>query len=300
MNKKLYMVCVSAFALAMLACSSENAGITGSSDDPNPVIAQNSSSSNLELELSSSSDVASSSSVEVSSSSSAPLVLCKVSGEWGGSGCIISEPSGKGDLWSINDYKVKTDAYAEDPSKFGNRAGELFFETDSSESGEKPIVLWFNGYKKDFDFGKGILKATIQLKNGQPPFDPFLKLGFYVAGFDSNGVALSADITNWNGICLLYEGTIEPTLQLDLGDSINQKIGYALPSVTVPSNSKPQCYEWKQFKQPDLDNEHEVISGEEAAKHVEKIIFYFWIQPKEEYYAIEQFEFIAIGTNRDE
>ena len=84
------------------------------------------------------------------------------------------------------------------------------------------------------------------------------------------------------------------------GDSINQKIGYALPSVTVPSNSKPQCYEWKQFKQPDLDKEHEVISGEEAAKHVEKIIFYFWIQPKEEYYAIEQFEFIAIGTNRDE
>ena len=286
----------------MLACSNDD-NVTGSFEDPNVLTAKNDSSS-------SSLDGGTSSSLvqpEMSSSSSKGIpILCKASVDWGYDGCIRTPPSGDGDLWSYG-LKVKTDAYADDPSKFGNRAGEFFIETDSAEGG-KTELYWFGSDRRPSTFEdcslEGYLEANVRWDKGDLPYevghDPYFNLGFYVAGFDSDGVAMSADISNWNGMCFAYTGTTNPTLQLDLGDSINKKLGNVLPSVTLFASSEPQCFEWKDFKQPATGKEHGVISGEEAAKHVEKVVLHFQALPRESFGDYGDILILAIGTNRDE
>lgn len=307
MNKKLYALYAVVFSLTMLACSNDS--VSGSSEDPNVLTAENdSSSSSLDGETSSSAiqpEISSSSSAKKFSSSSKYIpVLCKASVDWGYDGCIRTPPSGDGDLWSYG-LKVKTDAYADDPSKFGNRAGEFFIETDSAEGG-KTELYWFGSDRRPSTFEdcslEGYLEANVRWDKGDLPYevghDPYFNLGFYVAGFDSDGVAMSADISNWNGMCFAYTGTTNPTLQLDLGDSINKKLGNVLPSVTLFASSEPQCFEWKDFKQPATGKEHGVISGEEAAKHVEKVVLHFQALPRESFGDYGDILILAIGTNR--
>ncbi len=288
MKINFYLACCGAIAIALSACSSDN-GTDASANEPAPIA-----------------EISSSSIAEQSSSSLEPLSLCKINGDWGGWGCIQAKSYGEGDLMSEYDRKVKTDIYIDSSTKFGNHAGEFFFETDSIEGGKTRIFFGPDSSPES----DGVFAANYQLNRGNSTKDPYLNIGFYIAGFDSSGNLLSADISNWNGICMLYRGSIDPVLQLDLGDSLNKKLGYALPSVTVttikinghlnhkpPEDNKPLCYEWKQFKQPDIEGEHEIISGEEAAKHVARIIFR--LESKTD---VDKgyFYFLAIGTNRDE
>lgn len=281
MNNILFTTSIGLSMLAIFACS-DNA-ITESSDTP--------SATTVEKNQSSSSSNESSSSIE-------PMVLCKVSGDWGSEGCLKTLPSGKGDLWSTGSNSVLTYAYAKKSDYFGEHAGELFFESDSLEGGNT-TVIWYSRDNKPSDFQKQSLHASFLLDQGNLSYAPFFRLGFYVAGFDSNGVAISADISNWNGLCVLYTGTINANLQLDLGDSTNKHINNILPSVTLSPIETPQCHKWSEFKQYNTDKEHDYISGEEAAKHVVRIVFSFQqTQPQKKYG--DSFEILAIGTNRDE
>ena len=295
LEMKRLMFLTGALSLALLACSGDD--VSGTSDNPESSAAEDESSSSLLVEESSSSLEASSSSLQ-ESSSSADFALCKVRGDWGSrGGCAETPPSGHGDLWSTGNLKVKT-ASLIDPASLGDGAGEFFFETDSAEGGGSEII-WSDNHYVLPEF-TGLLLANIHLVTGTLPYNPFCNIGFNVAGFDSSGNAISADVSDWNGICVLYEGSISPTIQLDLGDSLNQKIGHSLPSVKTVSQKEPQCYEWSQFKQIDLDEEYEAISGEEAAKKVVRIVFHFQEKPNEELNGYDLVEFIAIGTNRDD
>ena len=274
MNKKLYLIFLCAFALATLACSDDS--VTGSSD-----VALSSSSLN---------DL-NSSSAEKSSSSSAKAVLCKASGST--SGCVVTS---YGDLWAIGYTRVATKSIAKDSSKYGDRAGELFFETDSIEGG-KTQITWDDGGSNPriTEFGMGYLSAIVSLDKGDMDKEPYVNIGFNVAGFDSNGMPISADISDWNGICISYVASVDVSLLLDLGDSVNQKIDFAMPSITLEKGRSTQCFEWKQFVQDESKKEHDIISGENAAKHVVNVLFH--VQSSEN---VVGFEIVAIGTNRDE
>ena len=274
MNKKLYLIFLCAFALATLACSDDS--VTGSSD-----VALSSSSLN---------DL-NSSSAEKSSSSSAKAVLCKAGGST--SGCIVTS---YGDLWAIGYTRVATKSIAKDSSKYGDRAGELFFETDSIEGG-KTQIIWDDGGSNPriTEFGMGYLSAIVSLDKGAMDKEPYVNIGFNVAGFDSNGMPISADISDWNGICISYVASVDVSLLLDLGDSVNQKIDFAMPSITLEKGRSTQCFEWKQFVQDESKKEHDIISGENAAKHVVNVLFH--VQSSEN---VVGFEIVAIGTNRDE
>jgi hypothetical protein len=274
MNKKLYLIFLCAFALATLACSGDS--VTGSSD-----VALSSSSLN---------DL-NSSSAEKSSSSSAKAVLCKAGGST--SGCIVTS---YGDLWAIGYTRVATKSIAKDSSKYGDRAGELFFETDSIEGG-KTQITWDDGGSNPriTEFGMGYLSAIVSLDKGAMDKEPYVNIGFNVAGFDSNGMPISADISDWNGICISYVASVDVSLLLDLGDSVNQKIDFAMPSITLEKGRSTQCFEWKQFVQDESKKEHDIISGENAAKHVVNVLFH--VQSSEN---VVGFEIVAIGTNRDE
>ena len=232
-----------------------------------------------------------SSSAEKSSSSSAKAVLCKAGGST--SGCLVTS---YGDLWAIGYTRVATKSIAKDSSKYGDRAGELFFETDSIEGG-KTQITWDDGGSNPriTEFGMGYLSAIVSLDKGDMDKEPYVNIGFNVAGFDSNGMPISADISDWNGICISYVASVDVSLLLDLGDSVNQKIDFAMPSITLEKGRSTQCFEWKQFVQDESKKEHDIISGENAAKHVVNVLFH--VQSSEN---VVGFEIVAIGTNRDE
>ncbi len=290
MNKKLFVACFAVCSLALLACSDDS--ISGSSEDPSVLTAEKNQSSGSDLILSSTSvEGSSSSAVQNTSSSSKQFILCKAGGDSGG--CFATS---YGDLWATGLSRVKTGTWAEDSSGYGNRAGELFYETSFVEGGKSQII-WDDGSTNSrvVEFGKGYLSAIVQLDDGELDKDSYVNVGFSVAGFDSDGVPVSADISNWNGICVSYVSSVDVSLQLDLGDSINQKIDFALPSVTLEKGQSVQCFEWKRFEQSKSGKEHVVISGEDAAKRVVNVVFHF--QSSERLFG---FKIISIGTNRDE
>lgn len=310
MNKNFYMACAGALSLVALGCADD--GISGSSEDPNVLTALTTSSSSSDFGLSSSSsealpnsmetlssssvdvpplssssmDVSSSSIVLSSSSSSHSPVLCKAV-----AGCA----GGSGDLWNVNETKVGVEKYAGDSIKLGTDAGKWFWESDSSEGG-KSTIEWPGG-SLDSLVGNDWLTGVAHLEKGSMTYNPYVSIGFNVAGYDSNGVALSADISSWNGICVVYSMSVAPSLELDLGDSLNKELGFALPSVSLSrsSASLAKCYTWDKFEMPSwAKNVEHKITGEEAAKHVVRIVMKIQAKPGDYVFSIT-----GIGTNLD-
>ena len=340
MNQKLYMACAGMFSLAMLACSeSVDSPVSGTAEEPNVLMANNDlpSSSSID-ELSSSSvdtpnssadvpnssaeepTISSSSEIPMSSSSSDPSwiyssayippVLCKV----GYYGCAVSY---EGDLWSGEGYfyegeagvDVKTSLYAEDKSQFGIDAGKWFLDIDSLDGG-KSTIQWMVPVGDERNPSSLLpvmevcdgLCGTFELNKGALTYDPFVQVGFYVAGFDSNGVALSADVSNWTGICLMYRADIGASLVLDVGDSLNQVLKYDLPFMTLPKSlsGSSKCFEWSKFKRagwgPSLEGWEDDVVGEMAAKHLVKVVVQFQAKTGTQ----GSFSINAVGSNLDE
>lgn len=338
MNQKLYMVSAGVFALAMLACSeSVDSPVSGTAEEPNVLMANNdlpSSSSIVELSSfsvdtpNSSADVpnssaelptiSSSSEIPVSSSSSSepswlyssayvPPVLCKVVGL----GCVTIY---EGDLWSgaywddESEADVQTSLYAEDKSQFGINAGKWFLDVDSIDGG-KSTIQWAVPVGNEKDSASilpvmgecGGLCGTIKLDRGDLSYDPFVRVGFNVAGFDSNGVALTVDVSNWTGICLMYQATIGASLVLDVGDSLNKALEYDLPFVTLPKSvaGSSKCFEWSKFKRAGwgaaIEGWEDDAVGEMAARRLSKV----YIQFQSKSGTIGEFTIFAVGTNLD-
>ena len=70
-----------------------------------------------------------------------------------------------------------------------------------------------------------------------------------------------------------------------------------MPEVALASSESTQCFEWNQFKQPNIGKEHETISGEDAAKHVAKVKFHIQTYSGN---SIVLLNILAIGSNRNE
>ena len=270
MKRVLYPAFISAFALMTLACSeSDEPRITGSSDDPNVITAIGSSDSQ-----------GSSSSNWLGYSSSEPIsiILCR-------GGCA-GWNSPYSDLWEVygNTEIVNTDTLASEPWNNVDK-GKWAVWTDSVDGG-KSRVIWpvglgdewdINSFQPVIDHCAGICGHII-LDGEELSYDPFVEVGFYVAGFDSSGTALPADISNWEGICISYSSTLAPVLALDLGDSTTHdllKNDRPLVKLVKSAGGTDTCFHWSDFAQDGwgVANGGEKISGEEAAKKVVSIRF---------------------------
>ena len=333
------MVCAGMFSLAMLACSeSVDSPVAGTAEEPNVLVANNDlpSSSSIVEQSSSSVDtpnssadvpnssaneptISSSSEIPMSSSSSGPElplssssnllppVLCKV----GGFGCAIIN---EGDLWSgaywddESEADVQTSLYAEDKSQFGIDAGKWFLDVDSIDGG-KSTIQWAVPVGNEKDSASilpvmeecGGLCGTFELNKGALTYNPFVQVGFSVAGYDSNGVALTVDVSNWTGICLMYRASVRADLVLDVGDSLNQVLGYDLPSVSLAKNStgSARCFEWSKFKRAgwgaSVEGWEKDVAGETAARHLSKVYIHFQGEDGTK----GEFGIFAIGSNLD-
>lgn len=325
------MASAGVFALAMLACSeSVDSPVSGTAEEPNVLMANNdlpSSSSIVELSsfsvdtpnssaeeptISSSSEIPESSSSSsgpswLYSSAYVPPVLCKVVGL----GCVTIY---EGDLWSgaywddESEADVQTSLYAEDKSQFGINAGKWFLDVDSIDGG-KSTIQWAVPVGNEKDSASilpvmeecGDLCGTFKLDRGDLNYDPFVQVGFNVAGFDSNGVALTVDVSNWTGICLMYQATIGASLVLDVGDSLNKALEYDLPFATLPKSTagSSRCFEWSKFKRAGwgaaIEGWEDDTVGEMAARHLSKV----YIQFQSKSGTKGEFHIFAVGTNLD-
>jgi hypothetical protein len=298
MKRMLYPAFMSVCVLMTFACSeSDEPHITGSSDDPNAITAMGSSDS----QVSSSSDLQESSSSDgLGYSSSEPIshILCR-----GACGGGPNPTDLYTDLWNADSEKVTTDTLASEPWNNVGK-GKWFVLTDSADGGNSKVI-WpvepGNGYDDTsldpiVEHCQGLC-GHLSLDGEDLGFNPFIELGFYVAGFDSSGTALQADISNWEGICISYSSTLAAALVLDLGDSISRNLlknDRPLVKLVKSSEGTDKCFQWSDFDQLGWGAVEggEKISGEEAAKKVVSIRFK--IQEKS---GVEgNFNIFALGT----
>ena len=315
--------------------------VAGTAEEPNVLVANNDlpSSSSIVEQSSSSVDtpnsstevpnssaevptISSSSEIPESSSSSSgpswiyssayiPPVQCKV----GYFGCAASY---SGDLWSPETYygkdepddDVKTSSFAEDESQFGINAGKWFLDIDTADGG-KSTIQWAAPVGVEGNptsilpvvekCGESGVCGTFKLNKGALTYDPFVRVGFNVAGFDSHGDALTADVSNWTGICLMYKASQSAILVLDVGDSLNKALEYDLPFAILPKSAagSSRCFEWSKFKRAGwgaaIEGWEDDAVGEIAARRLSKVYIQFQgINGSE-----GEFHIFAVGTNLD-
>lgn len=203
------------------------------------------------------------------------------------------------DLWYGDLYSVNTDIYAK--TWQNNRdAGIWFASTDSVVGGQSRIV-WpvFPGTEYDttsldpvIEYCYGLC-GEYRLDVGPLGYDPFVDVGFFLVGLDSNGKDIALDVSDWEGICIQYTADIASMLLLDLGDSVNKMMENDLPRVKIPKSyaGAGRCYLWSSFEREKKDRGFN-ITGEQAAKQLVKIIFR--LQSNDD--SVGTFSIISLGT----
>ena len=217
-------------------------------------------SSSSEAELSSSSAALSSSSAELLSSSSTVLSSSSSSCrrmQWRGydnDSTVVMEACGDSawpqdavvdGVWRV----VETDSSCPYCGVYDERVGQVVKGNSS--------IAWNEGVGENGEvltstvLHCGGVCGTAVLEKGTLTYHPFVSVGFTLARDDS-GNPVPVDVSTWNGICISYSSAAAPSLELDLGDSLNAAFGYAQPTVSLPKSSTGtrRCLTWDQFKFP--------------------------------------------------
>ena len=218
----------------------------------------------------------SSSSSHIESSSATPFVLGGVDGG----------------LWSPtkNGDHVRTSLYSMDTWPEGANESGYWFDRDDSEKGGESFIDWpvqlddVGSLEPVFSNCKGIC-GTASLRKGSQSGEPSVSVGFFIALDSAWEKPVPVDVSNWGGICMEYYSEKAITIELGLGDSLNQVLGGKLPSAELPRSLSAEkiCYVWSMFNLPDgMENVPEELKvgdhwqslvGENAAKHLVSVSF---------------------------
>ena len=164
-----------------------------------------------------------------------------------------------------------------------NTAGYWFVKDDHDDGGESKVV-WpvATGDNSAPDFLAPIIESyggvygTANLNKGTLTYNPFVSVGFNVAGEDAHGALQAGDASEWGGICITYRSDVAPSLELSMGVDTDASIGYALPAASlnksINGESYKKCIPWSDFNQPSWHRGVK-ISGTEAAAQLVSINF---------------------------
>lgn len=156
----------------------------------------------------------------------------------------------------------------------GDKSGYWFTYGDDADGGASKVT-WptalGNEYSTDaldpvIDECGGVC-GTFSLDKGTLTYNPFVGIGFNIAGSDDadSDVMVSADATAMGGICITYSVDAAASLEMGLGDAGDKEIGYDNPFVSLPkaTSATMKTFEWSKFKQAGWGSGK--ISGTEAA-----------------------------------
>ena len=139
-------------------------------------------------------------------------------------------------------------------------SGFWFTYTDYGDGGQS-IVHWDIDINPEPPFTlepiihecKGIC-GTARLSKGTLTYNPFVGLGFNVAGeiSEKDWSLATGDASTWGGLCVTYTSDTDIALELGLGEKIDSTMNYANPAVTLPASQtdKRVVVSWSDFKQP--------------------------------------------------
>ena len=202
----------------------------------------------------------SSSSIMAFSSSSSAIVARSSSAVAPKSSAAVEVDDGtfKLALWdgSAGDKQVPT----------GNKTGGYWYMYDDSGDKGESTLTW-GAATEDDDVSPvidecGGLCGDFNLVVGDNQYKPYVGVGFNYA----KAATTTADASAINGICVVYQSTIPILLEMGLG-SLDAKIGYANPFVTLPASvsTKTVNYLWSAFEQPEWVAAKNVVDNPQKA-----------------------------------
>ncbi len=130
---------------------------------------------------------------------------------------------------------------------------------EGGEDALDPIIDYCGGVCGTFHLNKGFLDK-----------DPFVVVGFNIAGEDDSRSAIAADASAMGGVCIAYSSDVPATLEMGLGDVVDATLDNENPSVSLPKSVTGRVMEfsWHEFVQRDG-----LITGPEAAKQLVALRF---------------------------
>jgi len=245
-------------------------------------------SSSSEAELSSSSAALSSSSAELLSSSSTVLSSSSSSCrrmQWSGydnGSAVVMDACGDSawpqDAVADGRWRVmETDSTCPYCGIYNEYAGRVMIGNSSVVFDSDSVSGNIEVPTSTIEYCGGVC-GTAVLEKGTLTYNPFVSVGFTLAR-DGSGKPVPVDVSKWNGICISYTSAAAPSLELDLGDSLNAAFAYAQPTVSLPKSSAGtrRCLTWDQFKFPSwFKGEAEgwrENTGLEASRHLVGVRF---------------------------
>ena len=162
----------------------------------------------------------------------------------------------------------------------GSENSGYWYTYNDNEDGGKSTIKWAAEPDEDFGGLEPVLEAcgngvcgTFELVKGNLSYDPYVGIGFDIAGKDKNNRVIQADISDMGGLVITYSSTVPAILELSLGDEEDAKIGYALPAYELGKSAigKTVRIPWSKFAQPGWVKGDQEISMNEAVKKVASV-----------------------------
>ena len=171
-------------------------------------------------------------------------------------------------------YQIVTDLDDGD-----EESGYWFTYADDSDGGASSVTLpkpLGNDYSDDaldqvIDYCGGVC-GTFKLDKGSLDYNPFVGIGFNVAGPSSVN-----DASEWGGVCIAYSSDFAPTLELGLGDEGDKALAYDNPAYSLSKSAAGtvENIAWDDFEQAGwgIKNGGNAMTGPEAAAALGSIKF---------------------------
>ena len=171
----------------------------------------------------------------------------------------------------------------------GTETSGYWYTYGDDPDGGMSVITWpvemdppyMDGIDPVIDHCGGVC-GTYTLSKGTLTYDPYVGLGFNLAGLDDpqgNGNPVPVDASAMGGIIVNYTSDMPIRLELGLGEAKDKEIGYDNPSVWLSKSTTPNyaAFTWDRFKQDGWGSVK--ITGEEASKIL--VAFHFVIQGKD-------------------
>lgn len=205
-----------------------------------------------------------------SSSSEAPR-----SSSSGDSEAISPESDFETWVGDLGEYRIMTGFNTERED-----GGYWFSYDDSPDKGESQID-WPEPLGNEYDLYafdpviencRGIC-GTYKLNAGVMEYNPFVGVGFNMAGTDENENLVLADASDMGGVCVAYSSDTPIVLEMSLGEEKDRELEYDVPYVRLlASEGTVKDIAWKDFKRAGWGRGPNV-SGEDAAKTLASLKF---------------------------
>ena len=183
----------------------------------------------------------------------------------------------------------------------GTETSGYWFTYSDDVDGGMSTIIWpvalgneYNPEAKDpvIEYCGGLC-GKAHLDQGSLTYMPYVGVGFNLGGESvDGGDATIVDASAMGGVCITYTSSVQPTLEMGLGNEMDAAIGFANPAVALPKSSSgiTKFIPWSSFKQPSWYTGKITLTGEEAAKRLANLKFKMQAAP-----GVYNFNIQAIG-----